>query len=134
MELRAYKKIIFLLLILMSPSSYAYVACTVAVDSVQSASSSGFHNFNEMGFTGGTVFVAINPVNCSFKNGDTSTGTSTFLILDQMDAADSLKKSWVSILIAAQTTSKRISFHATNKGNNARGFQGLQPYFISLID
>lgn len=134
MDVRTYKKIIFLLLLLLSPSSYAYVACTVTVGSVQSASSSGFHNFNEMGFTGGTVFVVVNPVNCSFKNGDTSTGSSTFLVLDQMDVADSLKKSWVSILIAAQTTSKRISFHATNKGNNARGFQGLQPYYISLIE
>ena len=133
MKARAYKKIIFLLLLLSSPSSYAYVACTVAVDSVQSASSSGFHNFNEMGFTGGTVFVIVNPINCSFKNGDTSTGSPTFLILDQMNTADSLRKSWVSMLIAAQTTSKRISFHATNKGNNARGFQGIQPYYISLV-
>ena len=126
-------KLIYLILLTFSFNANAYVTCTTPVESVQSASSSGFHNFNEHGFTGGTVFIVVNPANCDFRNGDTSTGSTTFLVMDRMDAADDLKKTWVSLLIAAQTSGKIIAFHATNKKNNSRGFQALQPYFMGLV-
>lgn len=133
MNFKLFQKILLLIVSLLSFNAYSYVTCTVPVDSVLSANSSGFHNFNEHGFTGGTVFIVVNPVNCSFRNGDTSTGSTTFLVMDKIDTADGLKKTWVSLLIAAQTSGKKIAFHATNKKNNSRGFQALQPYFMGLV-
>jgi len=125
--------ILFLFMSVISLESQAYVECSLKVTDVASTSTSGFHKFSELGYSGSVVFVNIPASACSFRSGDTYTaGSAIFMVIDGMDAASDIKKTWASMLVTAQAAGKTILIHARNEGTNSNNLQLLTPYFMSL--
>ena len=119
-------------LLLQAIEATAYVDCSgVPVDGVESAEEAWFHNFNELGVTGGTVFVQVDPSRCRNSEGG-AFGEQVFMVIDEMDAGNDQGQIWLSMLLSAQASGRTIKFHARSLGVNDRGFQALEPYYLRV--
>ena len=131
------KEMLLGLLLIFLPLSYAqaYSYCSnVPVTRVESSNGPGFHNMSELGVVGAFVFVRLDVSKCGDSEGRPF-ATSVFLVIDDLDNINSpntLKKSWVSMLMTAVTAGKTINLHAANLGINSRNTQALRPYYLTL--
>ena len=120
-------------LIMMPLLSNAYVSCTnVPVSAVESAYGPGFHGFNNGGAKGATVFMIVDTSKCQTHNQeDISNGA--YLVIDHYgEAGFGIHDYWASMLIAASSMHKTISFHARVGGVNNVNAAVLMPYFLRL--
>jgi hypothetical protein len=127
--------IFLVILIFTYTNSFAYSYCNnIAVTKVESASGSGFHNMSELGVVGTFVFVRLDTTKCGDSQG-TPFASTVFLVIDDLDnstAPNTIKKTWITMLMTAATAGKTINFHASNLGINSRNMQALRPYYLTL--
>jgi hypothetical protein len=124
------KCILFIVLALASGLSQAYIDCRdVPVTDINGADGASFHNFSEVGLTGSILYFPVPASKCTNSTG-APLSTSLFLVIDDLDSGEQIKKIWTSILLSANARSQSISFHAHDLGNNSRGFQVMTPYWI----
>jgi hypothetical protein len=127
-----FRRIAVLIVLCWAQGALAYVVCdNVPVEALQSADGPGFHNFSEIGVTGATLFVEIGPSLCSNSSGELM-ANRVFAVLDNLDSAGERKKIWISMLMTAKVSGRKILLHAHSLGVNARNFQVLSPYYIQL--
>ena len=56
--------------------------------------------------------------------------TTVFLVIDNVDTANDIVKTWLFMLLSAEAIGVRIRFHANDLGVNSRGFQDLIPSLV----
>jgi len=129
------KLIIILFGVVFSPILSAAVYCTsVPVTAIEGADGAGFHKFDELGVSGEMLYLVVDSAYCSTNGTENDTlNSSIYLVLDGLGSDVSvLKKTWISLILTAQSTGKHISFNARYLGQNSVSRQVVSPYYLRM--
>ncbi|QGX41536.1 hypothetical protein [Permianibacter aggregans] len=113
----------------------AYVWCKDApVPEIGGALTSSFHGLNNGGATGSVIFISMSRSHCGATNGeDISKGI--YLVIDDIGNTTSptyeLKRTWISMILAAKASNKTIDLHGNTSGASNAGYAVVKPYFLS---